>query len=162
MMLLPVIFDLDHTVIDSSHRQATLPDGSLDLAHWRENSTAEKIMQDKLLPLAKVWRDLQNSPAVCIIVCTARVMGKADFAFLESHGLRYDVCLSRKLEDTTPDDILKILSLKSFAGKIGYSWKRFTAASRIYDDNQKVLNICKKHGILAIDSIEENNKLRAA
>ena len=51
------IFDLDHTVIDSSHRQATLPDGSLDLDHWRENSTAGMIRRDKLLPLAKVWRD---------------------------------------------------------------------------------------------------------
>ena len=31
------IFDLDHTVIDSSHRQITRPDGSLDLDAWIEN-----------------------------------------------------------------------------------------------------------------------------
>ena len=37
------IFDLDHTVIDSSHRQATRPDGSLDLEHWKANSTRQLI-----------------------------------------------------------------------------------------------------------------------
>ena len=37
------IFDLDHTVIDSSHRQITRADGSLDLDAWIENSTRKKI-----------------------------------------------------------------------------------------------------------------------
>ena len=50
------IFDLDHTVIDSSHRQLTKADGSLDLAHWIANNTREKIMADSLLPLATQWR----------------------------------------------------------------------------------------------------------
>ena len=50
------IFDLDHTVIDSSHRQLTKADGSLDLAHWITNNTREKIMADSLLPLATQWR----------------------------------------------------------------------------------------------------------
>ncbi|MDG1859332.1 MAG: hypothetical protein P8I94_09525, partial [Emcibacteraceae bacterium] len=47
------IFDLDHTLIDSSHRQLTDANGSLDLTHWIENCTREKIMGDKLLPLEK-------------------------------------------------------------------------------------------------------------
>jgi hypothetical protein len=45
------IFDLDHTVIDSSHRQLTLADGSLDLAHWVDNCTRAQIMRDRPLPL---------------------------------------------------------------------------------------------------------------
>jgi len=53
------IFDLDHTVVDSSHRQATRPDGSLDLDHWREHSTAKLIERDTLLPLAHEWQDSQ-------------------------------------------------------------------------------------------------------
>ena len=48
-----VIFDLDGTTIDSSHRQATKSDGTLDLAHWFDNATPEKIFQDKLLPLSQ-------------------------------------------------------------------------------------------------------------
>jgi len=50
------IFDLDGTVLDSSHRQATKPDGTLDLAKWFENATPEKIFQDKVLPLAQQMR----------------------------------------------------------------------------------------------------------
>ena len=50
------IYDLDHTVICSAHRQATLPNGDLDLAHWIENSTAELVARDSLLPLAEHWK----------------------------------------------------------------------------------------------------------
>ena len=69
------IFDLDHTVIDSSHRQATLPDGSLDPRALRENSTAGMIRRDKLLPLARVWRE-QFRKKCEIVVCTARLSVK--------------------------------------------------------------------------------------
>jgi FMN phosphatase YigB (HAD superfamily) len=55
------IFDLDHTVIDSSHRQLTKADGSLDLAHWIENNTPEKIAADTELPLANHWRKVQRA-----------------------------------------------------------------------------------------------------
>ena len=41
------IFDLDGTVVDSSHRQG---DGSLD--DWRRLNTIGNIMRDGLLPLA--------------------------------------------------------------------------------------------------------------
>ena len=54
------IFDLDHTVIDSSHRQLTREDGSLDLDNWIENCTHEKIMQDRLLPLASSFKRPQR------------------------------------------------------------------------------------------------------
>ena len=46
------IFDLDGTTIDSSHRQNTLPDGSLNLDAWVRNNTPEKIARDSLLPMA--------------------------------------------------------------------------------------------------------------
>ena len=47
-----VIFDLDATVIDSSHRQITKADGSLDLAAWKKNYTYTKVMRDSLQPLS--------------------------------------------------------------------------------------------------------------
>ena len=40
------IFDLDGTVIDSSHRQGDT------LADWRRMNTVGNIMRDRLLPLA--------------------------------------------------------------------------------------------------------------
>jgi len=67
------IFDLDHTVIDSSHRQHTKPDGSLDLDNWRENCTQQKIMADKILPLADLMRSAWSN-GHNVIICTARVL----------------------------------------------------------------------------------------
>ena len=57
------IFDLDHTVIDSSHRQLTREDGSLDLDNWIENCTHEKIMQDSLFPWLAVSKSLSKTLA---------------------------------------------------------------------------------------------------
>ena len=47
------VFDLDGTTIDSTHRQITNPDGTLNLDLWRHNSTRSKIFKDKLLPLGE-------------------------------------------------------------------------------------------------------------
>ena len=88
------IFDLDHTVIDSSHRQLTKADGSLDLDHWIANNTRAKIMADSLLPLATQWRKAYAKGSE-IVVCTARVIGQDDRDFLAMNGLRYHAMLSR-------------------------------------------------------------------
>ena len=75
------IFDLDGTVIDSSHRQNTLSDGSLDLAHWVENNTVDKILADSLLPLAGKMRSVRSVKDT-VAVITARVIQDAELAFL--------------------------------------------------------------------------------
>ena len=88
------IFDLDDTVIDSSHRaKLAVEDGKvvLDLQAW-----------------TYVW------------VCTARNMQSADHEFLAKHGLTPNLVLSRQLDDDTADHILKkkmigkLLNLKPF------------------------------------------------
>ena len=71
------IFDLDHTVIDSSHRQLSRAVGSLDLALWIAINTRSKIMADSLLPLADQWRKAYAKGSE-IVVCTARVIGQDD------------------------------------------------------------------------------------
>ncbi len=55
MQQLVNIFDLDHTLIDSSHRMNKFKDSSydLDIDYWLENNTHENIMQDRLLPLVE-------------------------------------------------------------------------------------------------------------
>ena len=80
------IFDLDGTIIDSSHRQATLADGTLNLPAWIENSTPEKIFADTVLPLATQVRRRQKAGDY-VMVCTARQMSDADFEFLQDAGI---------------------------------------------------------------------------
>lgn len=111
-----IIFDLDGTVIDSSHRQLYDPiTGLLDLANWMKNSTHEKIMADSLLPLAKFWRQRWKANEDHIVICTARVMGTSDFMFLANHGLHFDAIMSRPKNDRgTPDDLLKVSQLHRY------------------------------------------------
>lgn len=144
-----IIFDLDGTTICSKHRQATLPNGSLNLAHWQENSIPEKIARDTLLPLADFWRSA-IAAQIPVIVCTARVMSDADYAFLARHGLTYTACLSRKEGDSTPDATLKAVALKQYARSIGQTWAHFCARAVAYDDNQSVLRMYAENNIRAI------------
>lgn len=155
------IFDLDHTVIDSSHRQITLADGSLDLNNWIENCTKEKIMADKLLPLANHWRDVSRGSNNSVIVCTARVMGEHDHAFLESHGLKADAILSRAMGDCSGDADLKERLLRQYASDTGRSWARFSRNACIYDDNQNVLSRLASIGIACYNAISLNKKMAA-
>ena len=154
------IFDLDHTVIDSSHRQLTKADGSLDLDHWIANNTREKIMGDSLLPLADQWRKAQAKGAE-IVICTARVIGEHDLEFLAKHGLKYDAMLSRPMGASTPDDLLKWAALRQYAQSIGKSWKNFCAFSLMFDDNERVISPLASKGVRVYNAISINERLSA-
>ena len=152
------IYDLDHTVIDSSHRQATLADGSLDLAHWIENNTPEKIARDSLLPLAKQMRENFKRGAE-IVVCTARVLQYADYEFLREHGLRAHAILSRPMGDNTSDHLLKERLLREYARKRGISWARFCKFSTMLDDNQNVITHLTNMGLWIHNAVPFNERL---
>ena len=154
------IFDLDHTIVDSSHRQATRPDGSLDLDHWRENSTPAMIEADTLLPLAHEWRKVYRKGAG-IIVCTARVMGPADYRYLTSRGLFADKVISRREGDRTPDDLLKLRGLKQYCAENRISWRRFVKTAVMFDDNLNVINTLANHGLTVHNAILLNKELSA-
>ena len=154
-----IIFDLDATVIDSSHRQLANLDGSLDLANWRENCTQEKIMRDSLLPLADGMRDF-ISRGWHVIICTARIMGEFDYQFLKENGLYVGDILSRPNDCNMADADLKEMLLRGYADSIGFSYARFCKSASIYDDNKKVLKRLASHGILAHDSISLNETLK--
>ena len=155
------IFDLDHTVVDSSHRQATRPDGSLDLDHWREHSTPALIEADTLLPLAHQWRKAHRKGA-SIIVCTARVMAPADYRYLTSRGLFADTVISRKEGDRTPDDLLKLRGLKSYCSRNRISWRRFCKTAIMFDDNKSVLQTLQANGLVCYDALAMNEALGGA
>ena len=155
------IFDLDHTVVDSSHRQATRPDGSLDLDHWREHSTAKLIERDTLLPLAHEWRKLLKRGHT-VLVCTARVMGPADYFYFGSRGLFAETVISRTEGDRTPDDLLKLRGLKRYCRENGISWARFCRTAKMFDDNQSVIKTLTANGLTCYDAISTNEALGGA
>ena len=109
-----VIFDLDETVIDSSHRQKRDANGNLDLSHWLENQTREKMFRDTLLPLAAYWYEAQAA-GMSIAVCTSRDAKPRDVLdFLAKHGLRCDYYMRRQPNDTRSSADLKVDLLSKF------------------------------------------------
>jgi len=154
------IFDLDGTVIDSSHRQNTLPDGSLDLANWIENNTPEKILADSLLPLADKMRSVRSTQDT-VAVITARVIGDADLAFMSRNRLKFDHLFSRAEGNHTPDDLLKRRAILKLAKKLQRSmaWMRKNAI--FFDDNLEVLGMMESMGIKTINATLANERLSA-
>ena len=140
-----LIFDLDGTTIDSSHRQATKPDGTLDLAHWFENATPDRIHDDTVLPLAQQMHK-RCKAGDYVVVCTARSMQDADFEFLQNHGLCVDKIISRPHGNMTPDAELKRKQLSSL-----FNLKQFKKANKVmFDDAPSVRGTLRKIGIAVV------------
>ena len=79
------IYDLDGTVIDSSHRATHDENGNIDLSDWIAKSTKDLIFQDQLMPLyAQLQGDYKNGNMV--ILCTARLLGKYDLEYIVNFG----------------------------------------------------------------------------
>jgi|TARA_Y100000389_G_scaffold98816_1_gene95506 hypothetical protein len=145
------IFDLDGTCVDSSHRQATLSDGTLNLAAWFANATPEKIAQDKLLPLAKEISNRKDKGDY-VIICTARNMSSADYEFLKKNNMVAHKIISRPVGNMEADGSLKAKQLSSFL-----SLRQFKRASKVmFDDAQSVRSAIRKIGIAVLDPAKLN------
>lgn len=154
------IFDLDHTVIDSSHRQLTRADGTLDLDNWIANCTREKINQDKLLPLARLMRSAYSN-GHHVVICTARVLSVHDHCYLADNNLRADYILSRAMGDNRADaEMKRDLLINYFASK-NIPLARWTRNAVFYDDNQAVLDMAQALGITAKNAIQINASMGA-
>jgi len=146
-----VAWDLDGTLIDSSHRISFKEDGSFDLDYWIENCTHEQIMKDKLLPLADIYFEYKNTGFTQICV-TARNMSDADFEFLKKHGLEFDIILHRNNSNEL-DEVLKTKKVKDFFEK------NRKIPFQAYDDKQENLEIFDKFGFRTFQAAYLNKVL---
>ena len=152
------IWDLDGTVIDSSHRYSTLPNGDIDLPRWIADNTRANIEQDKLLPLARLMRSNYRQGDI-VIICTARVLGVWDHVFLADHGIKAQFILSRALGDNRGDAEMKRQKLLALFADLSIPFARWTRNATFYDDNQGVLNMAEKLGIRTRNAVQLNLKL---
>ena len=153
------VFDLDGTVICSAHRKATLPCGNIDLDHWREYSTPEKIEADSPLGLSALMRGLYSQPGIVVVVCTARVMARADWQWLEHNNLHFHYALSRGEQDTRPDAEMKRTKLIDLFSRINLPVSRYKDVT-LYDDNQAVITMAQSLGLLAVDATKINSMIK--
>ena len=151
-----VIFDLDQTVIDSSHRCPNNSDGTINLEKYFKSRNRTSIFKDKLLPLSKVFKQLKADENY-IIVATARNIDHDDVDFLRANGLNADMILSRKwiIENAVPDADLKARKLNSL-----FNLKQFKNVPKfMFDDAPSIISKMRKLGIVTLNAIKINEKL---
>jgi hypothetical protein len=152
------IWDLDGTVIDSSHRYSTLANGDIDLPRWIADNTRANIEQDTLLPLARLMKSNYRQGDI-VIINTARVLGVWDHVFLADHGIKAQFILSRALGDNRGDAEMKRAKLFALFADLKVPFARWSKASTFYDDNLGVLEMAEKLGIRAKNAVQLNLKL---
>jgi len=140
------IYDMDGTIVDSSHRYRTMPCGTrIDLDYWRANEY--RAMDDGLLPLAAQYmRELQD-PSVYVIIATARVMHGPDWQFVKNVLGMPDYLISRADGDTQSGSTLKIKGLQKF-----FNLRQFRGIDAVfYEDNTSYLKaVCDHFNITGV------------
>ena len=138
------IYDMDGTIVDSSHRYSTVMDSQgntkIDLEYWRANEY--KAMDDGLLPLADQYMAELIDPSVYVIIATARVMASsADWKFVDEILGKPDYLISRKPGDSISGAQLKINGLQKF-----FNLRQFRKADAVfYEDNTLYLKAVCDH-----------------
>jgi hypothetical protein len=155
------IWDLDGTVIDSSHRYSTLANGDIDLPRWIADNTRANIEQDTLFPLARLMHSNYRQGDI-VIINTARVLGVWDHCFLAENGIKAQFILSRALGDNRGDAELKRQKLFALFADLKVPFARWSKASTFYDDNLGVLAMAEKLGIRTRNAVQLNFKLKRA
>lgn len=162
------LFDLDRTIIDSDHRTPNSANGDLDLNAYRKMQVHDRIMQDKLLPLADEFKKLKKKKGCYVAIVTARRLTKSDYFFLRKHGLRADLICSRdqlfKRFDLPLAELIYGLPDRDYKR----SWFHFIMSKfkhlepnrfTVFDDHQGVLEEAIKIGFNAYDAIPYNKML---
>lgn len=132
------IYDLDGTVIDSSHRYRTITDKNgntkIDLKYWRKHDIPKYIHKDSLLPLAEQYKNDIRDPETYVIVATARacVEGDANYDYIRSHlGMPNRFIHRQGIKDTRKGSVIKINGIKPLL-----NLKQFRNAAKVFfEDN---------------------------
>ena len=154
--MLPIfLFDLDETVIDSSHRQGeTLDD-------WRRMNTPINIARDSMLPLASTMIHA-IAEGLDVGICTSRVMGKADTAWLDLRGMLPAFTLSRSIDDNRPAGEFKLAKMSELAVARRVSFDEIRRRVILWDDNADVQSTLKNAGFRVIDPVKYNQAKKEA
>lgn len=142
------IYDMDGTIVDSSHRYRTITDENgirIDLDFWRENEYL--AMNDSLLPMAEQYRlDLADS-STYVIIATARVMNLPDWKFVKEILGEPDYFISRPKNSNISGKTLKINGLAKFFNLLNFKNAEFV----FYEDNISYLKaVCDRFNIRGV------------
>jgi phosphoglycolate phosphatase-like HAD superfamily hydrolase len=142
------IYDMDGTIVDSSHRYRTITDETgtrIDLEFWRENEYL--AMNDSLLPMAEQYKIDLAEPSTYVIIATARVMNLPDWKFVKEILGEPDYFISRPKDSNISGKTLKINGLAKFFNLLNFKDAEFV----FYEDNISYLKaVCDRFNIRGI------------
>jgi len=137
------VFDMDGTLVDSSHRYRTITDKQgnqrIDLDHWIANE--HRVMHDELLPLAEEYQELLTDRSTYVVIATARIWCDLTDQFAkEKLGYPHSYFARKDRQDTRGGAALKIVGVKKL-----FNLKQFSQIQEVhvYEDNISYLKtIC--------------------
>ena len=142
------IYDMDGTIVDSSHRYRTIVDDlgeRIDLDYWRENEF--RALDDSLLPLYQQYRSDLADENCYVIIATARVMHDPDWQYVREIVGEPDYFISRKSGDSQSGKTLKINGLAKFFNLVTFRDADFV----FYEDNVSYLKaVCDRFNIRGV------------
>ena len=142
------IYDMDGTIVDSSHRYRTIVDENgerIDLDYWRENEY--RAMDDGLLPLVSQYRADLADESCYVIIATARVMNGPDWQFVNEILGKPDYLISRPANSSVSGKALKINGLAKFFNLNNFKNAEFV----FYEDNIQYLKaVCDRFNIRGV------------
>ncbi len=142
------IYDMDGTIVDSSHRYRTIVDENgerIDLDYWRENEF--RAMGDSLLPLAEQYKKDLADVNCFVIIATARVMNEPDWKFVNEILGMPDYFISRPKDSNISGKTLKINGLAKFFNLVNFKNAEFV----FYEDNIQYLKaVCDRFNIRGV------------
>ena len=142
------IYDMDGTIVDSSHRYRTITDENgtrIDLQHWRENEY--RAMDDGLLPMFEQYKKDLANPETYVIIATARVMNGPDWQFVNEILGMPNYFISRPANSDISGKTLKINGLAKFFNLVNFKNADFV----FYEDNISYLKaVCDRFNIRGV------------
>lgn len=148
-----LIWDLDETIIDSSHRTPNDADGNLDLQAYIAKHTRKNVFLDKHLPLARIFKQAKKAGYKTVIL-TARDMAKCDYDYLNFHGLNADLILSRNIASAAH------YKLSDAEYKAKFILDNNLQHGVMIDDNKHVKKALRKIGMICLCSHKLNKRLK--
>lgn len=130
-------YDVDGTLVDSSHRYQGLPNGQIDLDHWLENH--HRLNDDVLLPLVDQYKADIADPETYVIICTLRTPHPLDIRFIREN-LGMPDCLIMNTKNETEN--LRLWKRRHFARL--FNLRQFATLPRFFwEDSKTYVETCR-------------------
>ncbi len=148
------LYDLDNTLVNSSHRQHLDDNGDLIVDQWVKDSIPELIKKDTInFPILEILKHTERRSDSLNICITSRVMQKADYDFLDSYDITFDKFLHRgsgmmlhlkSVANSLTDEQLKSVLLENYFRLNNHR------AGWGFDDKPYILDVFKRFGFKTV------------